>query len=155
MIKVLPAQERHIPQMLEVWKEFMDFHGQHHPYYARAPDGHDRFADWVRELVKNEDSLVLVALDGDRVVGHLVARVEQRPAVFLHGRYGFVCDTAVASSHQRRGVGSRMDQAVALWFAERGVDHVELLAATGNEHAQGFWRKRGYVPMATVMCRDT
>jgi hypothetical protein len=63
---IMPAAESHIPEIVEIWKEFMDYHSDIDPYFARNEEGHSKFEEWLKELMKSDTALVLVALGRDK-----------------------------------------------------------------------------------------
>jgi hypothetical protein len=38
-MEILTAEEKHIPEIIELWKEFMEFNSQMDPYDIMAEDG--------------------------------------------------------------------------------------------------------------------
>ncbi len=67
-----------------------------------------------------------------------------------HGRVGYVQWMSTDPGFRRRGHGRAVLRAVLAWFAERGVDNVELHATAQAEplyRSEGFWHGRGGEPM--------
>ncbi len=151
---IAKALESHIPAIVELWKEFIDFHKDIDPFYARSKDGHVRFAEYVKELLKKDDSLVLVGLLGDDVVSYAIARVLKRPPVFEGAEYGDIVDLAVTSGRRRSGIGEQMLDSVFHWLRSRGLSRVELRVATGNQIARAFWRKQGFEEFTRTLSRE-
>ncbi|MFC1953482.1 hypothetical protein ACFLWR_05065 [Chloroflexota bacterium] len=40
MLEITTASEKHIPEIVELWKEFMDFNAEIDPYDTRGKDSH-------------------------------------------------------------------------------------------------------------------
>ena len=147
---VREATEEDVPRIVELWKEFMDFHAERDAWYTRATSGHECFAEFVRKNMAAEDALVLVAdADGDAdvgTIGYAMARVGERPAVFDDRRMGEVLDLAVTVPHRRKGAGERLVKAILDWFRGLGLARIEVGAVVTNEVASAFWRKMGFRP---------
>jgi len=40
MMEIIPARVEHIPEIVEIWKEFIDYHGEFEPVFRRCEEGH-------------------------------------------------------------------------------------------------------------------
>jgi hypothetical protein len=71
MIDIIKAEERHIPDICNLWLEFMQFSQDIDPIF-KPRDGAVPFfeEEYLRPVTKSKNSLVLVALDGEKVVGY-------------------------------------------------------------------------------------
>lgn len=143
-MEIVLAKDSHLPEIIEIWKEFMDFHKSVDPYFARSEDGHLNFGKFVKELIKKEDSQVLVALEQDRVVAYSIAQIAKRPPAFQDQTYGFISDVAVKSNYQRKGIGERILAKIYEWFESHNIDRVELRVAAKNQLGYSFWKKHGF-----------
>jgi ribosomal protein S18 acetylase RimI-like enzyme len=139
--KATPAD---IPDLLELWKEFMDFHADRDPVFARSEDGHERFAEFIGENLASAEWLDLVAVDEGHLLGYCMATIVRYPPVLKVSRYGYVQDIAVTSGHRRRGIAAALYQETECWFREQGIARAELNVAVANEASQGFWGYMGY-----------
>lgn len=100
-----------------------------------------------RELAKDPDHGLFVAVAGDSVVGFL--HVFARRA--LHTKHAAqVLAMAVAPSYRRGGIGSLLLAAAEAWAAERGLASVMLYSAGGRNDAHGFYAACGYAPNTGV-----
>jgi GNAT superfamily N-acetyltransferase len=112
------------------------------PPGVRAPGYTDeRGRAGFKHAVHDRDADVLLALDGDRVVG--LASVY---ADILSIRYGPRCwlqDLIVTSSYRGRGVGATLLDAANEWARDRGCTHLELSSGEGRKDAHRFYRAQG------------
>lgn len=143
-MEILPAAESHVPQIVELWKEFEDFHKEIDSFFSRSKDGHVKFGEFVQKQMDSDDSLVLVAVDGKDLIAYSISRISKYPPVFELDRYGDIIDLAVTSTHRRKGIGTEMLGKIYEWFKSRGIDRVELRVAARNRIGYSFWKKRGF-----------
>ena len=143
-MEIIPATDGHVPQIVALWKEFENYHGTLDPYFSTRADGHIIFEKHVKERIESEDALVLVALDGDKVVGASHARIDKYPPVYKNETYGYVGFMAVKDNCQRQGVGEQMLSEIFKWFKSRGIHRVELRVRVKNELGYSFWKKHGF-----------
>ncbi len=143
-MEIISANDSHVPGIVEIWKEFMDFHSDIDPYYARDEEGHSKFEDWVRDLMKSDTALVLVAKEDGQVIAYSLSQINQRPLLFKEVEYGFIYDLAVKSEYRRKGIGEQMLVKILEWFKSRQIDRIELGVLAKNRVAYSFWEKHGF-----------
>lgn len=85
--------------------------------------------------------LLLVARDGDEVVGFLSTKRPQRPRT----RHGVVFGISVRRSHWGRGVGRRFMEALCAWADAGDVRRIELRVRADNARAIRLYRAFGFV----------
>ena len=83
----------------------------------------------------------VLALDGDRVVGHLYVQREEHPAT----RHVATLGIAVAASHRGRGIGAVLMRECLRWARGVGVEKVLLSVYPHNTAAIALYRKFGFV----------
>lgn len=106
--------------------------------------------DIARKLQVQRD-LFLVALDGDVVVGSVMAGYE--------GHRGWINYLGVDPSRRGRGLGRELVSEAERLLAERGCPKVSLLVREGNDEALGFYEALGYrrdaaIPLGKRLVED-
>ena len=115
---------------------FGEVFGEHDTYTGDRPDD-----DYVRSLLDDPTLVALVALDGDSVVGGLVAyelrKFEQaRSEIYIY-------DLAVAATHRRQGIATSLIERVREIAAECGAWVVFVQADHGDEPAIALYDNLG------------
>lgn len=110
--------------------------GEVETYGAHRPD-----AAYLQSLLGGDSFIALAALDGDEVVGGIAAyelkKFEQpRSEIYLY-------DLAVATSHRRTGIATRLIQELQRIAAARGAYVVFVQADFGDEPAIALYTKLG------------
>ena len=101
----------------------------------------DAHKDIARKLAVQAE-LFLVSVDGDRVVGTVMAGYE--------GHRGWVNYLAVAPQYRGRGLGRAMMQHVEKALTQRGCPKLNLQVRKSNREAIAFYRHLGYVEDESV-----
>jgi diaminopimelate decarboxylase len=83
----------------------------------------------------------VLAVDGDRVVGHLYVQREEHPVT----RHVATLGIAVAATHRGRGIGSALMAEALRWAHSVGVEKVLLSVYPHNTAAIALYRKFGFV----------
>ncbi len=83
----------------------------------------------------------IVAMDGDRVVGHIYVQREQHPVT----RHVATIGLAVAADHRGRGVGTALMTEAFRWGRSVGVEKIVLSVYPYNVAAIALYRRFGFV----------
>ena len=145
-MKIVKAAEKHIPEIIELWKELTDFLKDIDPdaLWSRSKNGHTNWEKLLRGVMGSENALVLVALYKGHVVGYSISEISRYPPIYEREIYGFIDDMAVRSDYRRKGIGEQMLGRILQWFESRNIDRIELTVAAKNQLGYSFWKKHGF-----------
>jgi GNAT superfamily N-acetyltransferase len=130
--------------ILDLWREIMDYHRDFDAFWIRAEDGQVSFERHLRELLASDDALVLVALDRGSVVGYAVAGVSERNPSFRDRLRATIDGMGVTAGSRRHGAGEAKLAEILNWFRSRGISTVELSVAAANSAGISFSKKHGF-----------
>ena len=82
------------------------------------------------------DRLFFVAIDGDTVLGTIMAGYD--------GHRGWIYSVAVDASHRRQGIGAHLVAHAEQALASKGCVKINLQIIEGNEDARAFYSSLGY-----------
>jgi ribosomal protein S18 acetylase RimI-like enzyme len=150
VIKYLEATKQDIPKIIELWKEFIDFHRARDPFFSRSEQGPDNFGKFIQENLLKEDAVVFVAETNGEVVAFILATIQNHPPAFEIKQYGLVNDLAVASAYRRSGIGKHLFNMAKDWFIKKGMKRIEIEVALTNEISTSFWKKMNFKPYKEV-----
>jgi ribosomal protein S18 acetylase RimI-like enzyme len=150
------AEERDVPALGRLGAMLMR---AHHDFDARRflPPGDDPEAGYAWFLgtqLREPDVVILVAEQGDELVGYVYAGIEPRSWKELRDVAGFVHDVAVVPAARRHGVAELLVEAAAEWLVGRGVARVMLWTAQANGPAQRLFDKLGFRRTMIEMTRE-
>ncbi len=95
---------------------------------------------YLKAVRRHLDAAVLVAVDGDRIVGRLSLARDLHPASAHVADLGMM----VADSHRRRGIGRRLLEAAVAWARRGDVSKLELHVFPWNEPAIRLYEDFGF-----------
>ncbi|MBU2667730.1 GNAT family N-acetyltransferase [Actinoplanes bogorensis] len=108
-------------------------------FWTTAAENDSRPADTAEALAalhRRDDQALIVALDGERIVGTVIA-----------GWDGWRCHLyrlAVAPGRRREGIGAALIDAAEERFRALGGTRVDAMVLDGNERGHAIWAARGY-----------
>jgi len=137
-----------------LWLALVEHHAALHPAFAlRARDRAPWSAAVRARLADPAASLWVAAQPGGAVEGFCVGEIEASRGPLSEARRGAITELAVRPALRRRGVATRLVDAVLSWFRTEAVARVEVRVLVRNRSAQGFWRARGFGPFVDVLER--
>jgi RimJ/RimL family protein N-acetyltransferase len=95
---------------------------------------------YLKAVRRHADAAVLVATDGDQIVGRLSLARDPHPASAHVADIGMM----VAATHRRRGIGRALLDAAVVWARAAGVDKLELHVFPWNEPAIRLYETFGF-----------
>ena len=143
-----------IGAIVGLWKEMINFHRIRDPFFTRAVNGEEVFAEYVEKNINSETACVYVAVVGGTIIGYCQGTLEKHPPVLAHTDYGQILDFSVSTDYRRAGIGERLCQALLDWFVLKGVYRIEVRHSESNEIAESFWTKMGFKPYMRTLCKQ-
>ena len=117
-------------------------------------DSAEGYAWFLGKQLKDDDSVIFVAEDGEKVVGYVYAALEPISWKELRDACGFIHDILVEESNRRAGTATALMEAAIQWLRERGAPRVILGTADKNERAQRLFTKLGFRRTMVEMTRE-
>ena len=145
-----PARDDELPTVVELTLAVERQHEAYWPLrWQLRPNREAGWLGWLRRHVADPDMLIVVARDetaqgGARVVGALLADIEDEMPIYTYSRYAFIHDVAVREAYRGRGIGTRLLREAVAWARQRGVDQIRLMAAEQNEGARKLFARAGF-----------
>ncbi|HWA42918.1 MAG TPA: GNAT family N-acetyltransferase [Hypericibacter adhaerens] len=107
------------------------------------------------EAALAQGDLLLIASVGGTPQGYLLGRIE--PAYVRESpieKTGYIAHCFVAEAARGRGVARALTEAAERWFADRGIEFIELRYNLANKAAAAAWDSLGYKPQRLI-CRKS
>ena len=120
------ADSVHRSQVVALWEQVFGY---------EAP--HNRPSIAIDKKLAADDQLFFVALSENAVVGTVMAGYD--------GHRGWIYSVAVAPSHRRQGLGSRLVRHAERALAGKGCVKINLQILEANESVVSFYAKLGYI----------
>jgi GNAT superfamily N-acetyltransferase len=108
---------------------------------------------YAASLLANDDSLVLIARDGDAVIGHLVARLHG-PGSVHPVRVAELESIHVYPAHRGHGIGEQMMDRFLAWAVDKGAQRASVTVYAANEGARRFYAHHGFAMKSVILHRD-
>jgi len=152
-MKIRRAMLSDVPNLQELWVEFMDHHSNLDPDYVRSHDAVANWARYVHSKFGDKSAAVFVAVDDGHVVGYIGALVRDYPPVFNIKKHGFIEEIAVTEKSRRLGIASQLWSAAEEWLLAQEVTRIKVNIDTANPESQGFFRRLGFLDYTETLLK--
>jgi ribosomal protein S18 acetylase RimI-like enzyme len=153
-VGVRGAELADVPALARLNAEVQALHRARRPDRYRDPSLPE-IEGWFRTMLATEGVAILVATDGEAVVGYALVRTVASPGnVFAYPQTTAHLDQlGVAGGHQRAGHGRALIAAVEAQGRAWGAAAVQLDVQAINPEAARFYAALGYVATASRLAR--
>lgn len=144
MIKVVKARRTHLPAIVRLWEEMLDYHKDIDPIFTRVPGGSKKYEKFISGSFGSSKQQLFVALDDDKAVGYAFIVILNPPPPLGKQKYGFITDMAVRRAYRRQGIGKMMLDEIMNWCRNKRLKRLELSVASRNRIGNSFWARTGF-----------
>lgn len=106
----------------------------------------DDSREGIAKYLKRNPTTSFVALDGEKLVGVIMAGHD--------GRRGFIHHTAVRTEYRGRGIGRMLAEHAMEALDKEGINKAALVVFGRNETGNGFWEKMGFTTREDLVYRN-
>lgn len=143
-------------QLVRLYAQLDEWHLAARPDLFK-PTPVERSRDYVRTILTNEKSLLLVAEEDGRLMGLLKAAeraITEEHAVLLPLAYVHISSIVVEEAARGRGVAQALIEAAKQWAKARGFTQLDLNVYDFNQAAIRAYEKAGFVTRNRNMWLD-
>ena len=134
------AISRDVTECVGLVENRREIYQQYEPrFWKKAPNSARSSADWFGRLFLDSHNVSLVAEEGEKVVGFLIAREFPTPPVYdPGGPTALIDDFCVATPDRWSDVGARLVDAARLELRSRGFAQIIVVGAPKNDAKTKF-----------------
>ena len=96
------------------------------------------------ELIRKDDRLYLLVQTGNRIVGFLEGKINDRQEVFMAKKVFHISVVYVIPESRQKGFATALVQGALRWASGQGCREVDLNVLTDNARARGLYEKLGF-----------
>ena len=119
------------------------------PLFAVVPDAKTRADRYLESTLGFPDKLLLVAVEGQKIVGMLRAELRERLFYEPH-KEGFITEFYILPEYRRKALGNEMIEQASGELKKMGAQIIVGEVPSQNEIANRFYIKRGFRGLLNV-----
>jgi len=113
------------------------------PYNETLKPGHINYYD-LKEMLGLPYAHIVVAVDGDKIIGSGYARIQSAKPFLQHEQYAYLGFMYVEPDYRGQGVNQLILDALKTWSESRGIYELRLHVYNGNAVAIRAYEKAGF-----------
>jgi ribosomal protein S18 acetylase RimI-like enzyme len=143
---IRPASHTDYDALVRLMDEGDTPHRNAHPDIFRAPEGPVRDREYIHNLLADPERAILVAADGDELIGFVHAKLERSPEIpiMVPLEFAVIDNLVVAPGRRHRGVGTALVRAAENWAENRGLREIRLNVWEFNSGARSLYETLHY-----------
>ncbi len=136
-----------------VFRQVDSLHSKAHSDIFNEPIDNPRPNEYLHEVLENENQKLIVAVEGNMIVGLAKADIEVAPNIplFKQRTWLSISTIVVDENFRGKGIGKALLNNLYEWANENNVDEVELTVFSFNKSAIEFYKKNGFEDIRTKM----
>jgi GNAT superfamily N-acetyltransferase len=119
-------------------------HAMIDPIYTLREGGENEALVHFGNMMSDENRLLIVVEDSNRIAGYLAASTRTMPPVFERQRIGLISELCVSPTMRRHGIGRSLFEHARDWFLQNGIKRIEVRTLIGNQESTAFWKNLGF-----------
>ena len=150
---IRPATAQDVPLVLPMVARICALHEQWDPAkYGFLPHPEQRYNNWLTARATDPRAVFLVAeRDPGKLVGFLIATVEQEIPIYRLKEYGFIHDLWIEPDYRHEGLARQLTMMAIEQFRAIGVPQIRLDTAAPNDAARALFTACGFRTSVTEM----
>ena len=135
----------HIPQLIDLWREYLIDQGEDPIYQYMDVDNTDRYGNILNSFLKKEPEGFLVALEDDTVIGFVIAQKDAIGSNYsTRENIGNVQVIHTKRDHRRSGVASQLMEKALEYLKEMGCTVILSETDQQNTASLNLLLKHGF-----------
>lgn len=156
-VTIRRAMHDDIAALVELYREFHEFHVRGVPDRLRVPERYDdeQTSEQIRHILESDDGALFVAEESGRIVGlaEVYLKHDDPHPLTIASTHGYLQSLMVMEALRGQGIGRQLVEIAHRWAQERGATEMRL---STWEHAAGpqtFYEGLGYRTLRrTLVC---
>ncbi|MBU0758417.1 MAG: GNAT family N-acetyltransferase [Nanoarchaeota archaeon] len=151
-MEIRKANLKDAEEITALWKEFMETHAKNiikknpeqKKTLERKKNADFLFKKFLIKNIRSRNGLVLVAADGNKMVGYSLNFIKDNIPVFAVEKIGHISDLYVAPEFRGKGISSKFKDMATDWFKKKGMTVASIEVYNENSYAHSIYNKWGF-----------
>ena len=151
-VVIRPARREDLDAITQLIVRLKRLNAEFDPLLEVVPEIVEASRKYVENALESPSSVVLVAVEGDRIVGVFKGDVEDR--IFYKPRYaGVIREFYVLPEYRRKGIGKRLMMEGIELLRKKGAELIMASFPALNEIAVNFYKKMNFRPIEYLFAK--
>ena len=148
------AERGDIDQLVEMWTSLMNLTAEVNPRYRLRPGADDLQRAVFQDLLKRNDSFVIVATAGPKLIAFANGYFAYPSKVFAQSTIGVIENLFVVEPWRRHGIGKELVNRAMAWLKHFGAMELHVNVVPKNVVSLKFWRAMEFQVHRVAMVKE-
>ncbi|MEM6763601.1 MAG: GNAT family N-acetyltransferase [Bacteroidota bacterium] len=140
------AKPGDVDRIIPLWNEFLESQSDKVPFLRTDKDAEITASSSISRRIGDPDYQFFLAEEENELAGFLSCQIVE-PTHLIQETGGYITETIVKDTYQRKGIGTQLFQTAANWMYEKGASFIQLRMAVNNLAVHTFCQKEGFEPI--------
>jgi len=142
--------------LISLSRLFFEEYQAHHKEFFKIDNLRDEdIIRYFTNIRDHENGDVIIALDGNRVVGYITLYIKTQAGYWTIKNVGEISGLMVHPAYRRRGIASQLLTKARAYFQNASVKYFNVYTAVNNRSAITFYERNGLYPLYTTLLGET
>jgi len=152
-VVIRPARREDLDAITQLIVRLKRLNAEFDPLLEVAPEVVEVSRKYVENALESPSSVVLIAVEGDKIVGVFKGDVEDR--IFYKPRYaGVIREFYILPEYRRKGIGKRLMMEGIELLRKKGAELIMASFPALNEIAVNFYKKMNFRPIEYLFAKE-
>jgi len=152
-VVIRPARKEDLDAITQLIVRLKRLNAEFDPLLEVAPEIVEVSRKYVENALESPSSVLLVAVEGDKIVGVFKGDVEDR--IFYKPRYaGVIREFYILPEYRRKGIGKRLMMEGIELLRKKGAELIMASFPALNEIAVNFYKKMNFRPIEYLFAKE-
>lgn len=110
--------------------------------------------EYFRKSIVNDNSLTLVAIVDDKIVGYLIGKTSSIENYRIIKSMAELDNMFISPDYRKIGIGSLLTDKFFDWAKERGIERLKVIVSANNQSAINFYKKNDFKDCRTTLEKE-
>jgi ribosomal protein S18 acetylase RimI-like enzyme len=157
MIELRTLEKRDgFEDLIALSRIFFEEYQDHHREFFKIDELKDEdIIRYFANLRDQEDGDVVIALDGNRIVGYITYYVKTQSDQWVVKKVGNISGLMVHPAYRRQGIANQLLARAKTYFQLASIKYFWVYTAVNNQRAISFYESNGLNPLHTTLLGET
>lgn len=142
-MEIRKATEADILVILQLVKKMVDYHYAIDKIY-KPYQKYKGLEKYLKGRVQVKNSILLVAEDGDKLIGFLEGGIEKASNEMIVEKIGIIDNIFVEEKHRKEKIGQKLLNFALKYFNLKNIQYIQINTDARNNTGRGFWKKNNF-----------
>ena len=108
----------------------------------------------IKDAIKKTNSIALIALDKEKVVGYFIGRIEQAESYKNIKKIAEAQEAYITKNYRRKNIGTLFLKEFFKWAKSKKVKRARAVISSGNKKSINWNKRNGFKDYDVVLERD-